>query len=96
MTTQLENNKAMNTFNYSTEGELFPAKSQRSRSRQPSYLRFASAAEAVRYAIEELPPNLLLGTYREVDEERFGREGIRRLYESSDYPLTRRAAAQLQ
>jgi hypothetical protein len=91
MTTQLENTKAMNTFNYSTEGELFPAKSQRSRSRQPSYLRFASAAEAVRF-----PPDLLLGANLEVDEERFGRKGIRQLYDSPDYTLIRRAPAELQ
>lgn len=79
----------MNTFNCSTEGELFPGKSQRSKSRHPMYLRLSSAAEAVRYAIEVLPSDRLLGTQLKVDEERFGREGIRRLYDSSDYPLTR-------
>lgn len=79
----------MNAFNYRTEGELFPGKSQRYKSRHPMYLRFASAAEAVRYAIEVLPPELLPGSQLEVDEERFGRDGIRRLYDSSDYPLTR-------
>jgi hypothetical protein len=47
----------------------------------------------MRFAIEELPPALLLGAYQEVDEERFYRNGIRQLYESSDHPLTRRAGA---
>jgi hypothetical protein len=40
--------------------------------------------------MEELPPALLLGAYLEVDEKRFGHDGIRGLYESADYPLPRR------
>lgn len=79
----------MDKFNYGIEGELYPGKSQRSKSRHPMYLRFSSAAEAVRYAIEVLPPDLLPGTQLEVDEERFGRDGIRQLYDSPDYPLNR-------
>jgi Arc/MetJ-type ribon-helix-helix transcriptional regulator len=57
------------------------------------YRRFASAADAIRYAIEELRPELLSGAYLEVDEERFDRNAIRRLYDSADYPLARGAPA---
>jgi hypothetical protein len=53
------------------------------------YRRFDTAADAIRFAIEELSPGLLIGAHLEVDEERFDSEGMRRLYEHADYPLAR-------
>ena len=53
------------------------------------YRRFASAAEAIKFAVEELPPAQLLGAVLEVSEERFDCEGIRQLYDSPNYPLAR-------
>jgi hypothetical protein len=80
-------------FDYASSAELFPTRSRKARRTPISYKRFDRAADAVRFAIEELPPDLLLGAYLEVDEQRFDGAAIRRLYESTDYPLARRAAA---
>jgi hypothetical protein len=82
-------------FDYRTEAELFSTRSRKSRRQPLGYRRFARAADAIRFAIEELPSQLLVGTYLEVDEERFEGSEIRRLYDSADYPLARRAASLL-
>jgi hypothetical protein len=79
-------------FDYSNEAELFPTRSRKSRRQPIGYRRFARAADAIRFAIEELPPDLLVGAYLEVDEKRFDGNGIRQLYDGADYPLNRRAA----
>jgi hypothetical protein len=57
-----------------------------------AYRRFARAGDAIRFAIEELPPEVLVGTYLEVNEKRFDGGEIRRLYDSADYPFVRRPA----
>jgi Arc/MetJ-type ribon-helix-helix transcriptional regulator len=90
----------MTILDYSTEAELYPnarevelSPVRRRKRRQPiGYGRFARAADAIRFAIEELPSELLPATHLKVADERFNSEAIRRLYESVEYPLARRAA----
>ena len=81
------------TFDYTALAELYPTRSYKHRAGSIKYKRFEVAAEAVRFAMEELPPEFLLGTYLEVEEERFNSQQIRLLYESNDYPLPRKPSA---
>ena len=78
------------TFDYAALAELYPIRTWKRRAGQLTYRRFEVAAEAVRFAMEELPSEFLLGTYLEVEEERFNGHQIRQLYESKDYPLPRK------
>jgi hypothetical protein len=81
----------MAAFDYGAEAELFPGAAGPSRRQHPvGYRRFASAAEALRFAIEELSPGSLAGAALEVGDARFDSRGMRQLYEAANYPLVRR------
>ena len=82
----------MADFEYRNEAELFSVTSWKSKGRAVKYRRFSVAAEAVRFAIEELGQKQLAGVWLEVDEERFDGKAIRRLYDSHNYPLSRHPA----
>ena len=83
----------MASFSFNTAAELFPAAIRKKKRAGFAYRRFGTAAEAVRFAIEELPADSLNGAYLQVDEARFDQSGIRTLYESQDFPLPRRPRA---
>jgi hypothetical protein len=83
----------MRPFSYDTAAELFPAAIRKKKRAGFAYRRFGTAAEAVRFAIEELPADSLNGAYLQVEEARFDQSGIRSLYESEAFPLPRRPRA---
>jgi hypothetical protein len=80
----------MRPFNFNTSAELFPAAIRKKKRAGFAYRRFGTAAEAVRFAMEELPADSLNGAYLQVEEARFDQSGIRLLYESEAFPLPRR------
>ncbi|MCA1458641.1 hypothetical protein I6F35_36670 [Bradyrhizobium sp. BRP22] len=82
--------RPMRPFNFNTAAELFPAAIRKKKRAGFAYRRFGTAAEAVRYAMEELPADSLNGAYLQVEEARFDQNGIRSLYESEAFPLPRR------
>jgi len=78
------------TFDYGASAELFMPK-RKGGSRQPlGYRRFATAAEAIRFAVEEFPAVRTLGARMQVGDKRYDGDGIQRLYDSDKYPLRRR------
>ncbi len=75
-------------FDYSAGADLFRQRSRRRR-KQIDYQRFASAADAIQFAVEVLPAALLPSTFFEVNDERLGARQIRQLYEDERFPLPR-------
>ena len=80
----------MRPFSFDTAAELFPAAIRKKKRAGFTYRRFGTAAEAVLFAMEELPADSLNGAYLQVEEARFDQSGIRTLYESEAFPLPRR------
>ena len=65
-------------FDYSSPAELFLSKR---RGRHTDYRRFATAAEAIRCAVEELRTFRSLSAWMQIGEDRFNKEEINRLYD---------------
>lgn len=79
-------------FDYCSPAELFVGKRKRGPRQRLGYRRFATAAEAIRFAVEDFPAIRTLGAWMQVGDERFDSEAIQRLYVGQEYPLPRRTA----
>ena len=78
----------MAAVNYNAPDDLFPARSKTGR-RPIGYRRFGTAAEAIRFAVEQMPCELLDGTILEIERAMVDGVGIRVSYESVDFPLVK-------
>jgi len=67
-------------FDYSSPAELYLS---RRRGRHTDYRRFATAAEAIHYAVEELRARRSISAWMQVGDERFNKNEINRLYDDA-------------
>ena len=79
----------MSSFDYSAPAELFGSPGRQRRA--VTYRRFATGAEAVRFAVEGISDAHRAGVTLQADDDRFDHRAIRALYESTEYPLARQS-----
>ena len=77
-------------FDYGLPAEICMAKRKGGARSRFISRHFATAAEAIRFAIEDFPAIRALGAWMQVGDERFDGEDIHRLYENPHFPLRRR------
>lgn len=82
----------MDAKDYRAEARLFFCKVPGAKRKSLALRHFPRAAQAIRYAVEELAPAALNGCSLEVNEQHFFGREIRSLYDSATYPLRRRSA----
>jgi hypothetical protein len=80
---------ALKRFDYRAKADVFVGRSMMSRRKPLEYRSFRCASDAIRFVMEELPPERLGGVCMEIDDNRFDAKGIRGLYQSEAYPLDR-------
>ncbi len=89
-----EQARDLDRFDYSAPAELVlgARKSASSRTNyRPTYQRFDTAAEALRFVIAGMPAAILPQAWLVVGEARFRSDELRYLYEGASYPLARAA-----
>lgn len=75
-------------FDYNASAEFFVGRGPSKRA-PLNYQRFDQAANAIRFAMEDLDPALLRGSFLEIDETRYDGAEIEQLYASPAFPLPR-------
>ena len=82
----------MPAFNYAASAELFPSR-RFAKSATSRYRRFDTAAEAIRYVVEEMSAKSIPGSYLQVGDHRLEGDAIRALYDAAAFPLERKLVA---
>lgn len=77
---------SMEPFDFDQSADLF---ARAHRAQHVKYYKFPTAAQAIRFAIEQLPQNLRGGLVMEIDEVRYRAPEILTLYQRADFPLAR-------
>jgi hypothetical protein len=78
-------------FDYSAPAELFF--NNLKRHPRVGYRRFATAAEAITFAVDGIDRGVIASVTLEVDEQRFDRDAVRRLHAAPGFPRLVGAAA---
>ena len=81
----------MNRIKFDDAAELYLGRDPKM-ARGLGFKRFATAAAAIRFAVEEAAPISLRGATLEVGSARFSGPEIEALYADESYPLPRKAA----
>jgi hypothetical protein len=80
----------MESFNYDRPGELYYPKPSGLRQHSGiKFRRFHTAAEAIRFAVENIPAPMLSGCYLEGGGLRYDASELQKLYEGAEFPLER-------
>jgi len=82
----------MTSFDYDAPAELFSSGAHPKPKAASGHLRFTTAADAIRFAIEVLQDHDLVGATLEVNGQKLDFKALRRLYDSAAYPLFRQPA----
>ena len=84
----------MQAIQYSSPAEIYVPNGLKGRRNNMAYRRFATAAEAIRFIMEDLSKTRQVGSVMEVNERRHYHNEIRALYEDDAFPLERQDKAE--